>query len=241
MQRISWIVFRMFFSILTLIIQLAKLSKPKNRDYQKAYELIRQRAKKVIKVANVDLDIRGVENIPEEDGFIFYPNHQGLFDVPVFLASSTKRFAFVIKKESSNIILLKQVVESLGSLPMDRQDIKQSMGVIKEVARRVQGGDNFLIFPEGTRSRNGNKLIDFKAGSFKAAVNAKCPIVPCALIDSFKPFDEKGLQRKKVALIYLQPISYEEYKDMRSYEIAELVKKNIENAIDEYIQEQSMA
>ena len=62
------------------------------------------------------------------------------------------------------------------------------------MAEEVKKGRNFIIFPEGTRSRQGNHTLEFKGGSFKAAMKAKCPIVPCALIDSFIPFDENSHQ-----------------------------------------------
>jgi uncharacterized BrkB/YihY/UPF0761 family membrane protein len=84
-------------------------------------------------------------------------------------------------------ILLKQVIQLLQAEIIDREDIRQSMQVIMNMTRRVKNGENFLIFAEGTRSRNGNRLLEFKGGSFKSAMNAKCPIVPVALIDSFKP------------------------------------------------------
>ena len=74
---------------------------------------------------------------------------------------------------------------------IDREDIRQSMQVIIDVSKEVQNGKNYLIFAEGTRSKNGNQIGSFKGGSFKAATKAKCPIVPVALIDSFKPFDTK--------------------------------------------------
>ena len=136
-----------------------------------------------------------------------------------------------MKKEASNIILLKQVSQALGSYAMDRADIKQSLQVINHVAEDVKNGKNFLIFPEGTRSRRGNKLLDFKGGSFKCAVKARCPIVPCALVDSFKPFDESSIKRVKVKISYLPPIYYEEYKDMKTPEIAAEVKRRIEQEI----------
>lgn len=88
-----------------------------------------------------------------------------------------------------------------------------------------------MIFPEGTRSRQGNQLVDFKGGSFKSAVKAKCPIVPCALIDSFKPFDEKSIKPVTVKLFYLPPMYYEEYKDMKTVEIAAEVKRRITEVI----------
>lgn len=233
MQRIALIVFRMLFSVIALIIQMGWYAKPKHQDYHKAYQILRKKAEKAVKAANVELKIKGIENIPKEDGFIFYPNHQGLFDVLVFLVSCSRPFAFVIKKESSNIIMLKQIIGAIGSIPMDRTDLKQSMQVINEVAERVKQGENFIIFPEGTRSRNGNKLLDFKAGSFKAATKAKCPIVPCALIDSYKPFDEKGIKKKTVKLIYLPAISYDTYGNMRTQDLAQMVKSQIEKAIYE--------
>ena len=56
---------------------------------------------------------------------------------------------------------------------MDREDIKQSMQVIQAVTKELEKGRNYLIFPEGTRSKNGNKVGEFKGGSFKAAMKAK--------------------------------------------------------------------
>ncbi len=214
-----------------------KYGKTKNVDLKEAYDYIKKVTKAANKAGRVKIESYGLENLPEEDGFIFYPNHQGLFDVLVFLESCPRPFAFVIKKEARNIILLKQVGDALGSLAIDREDIKQSMKVILEMSDRVKEGKNFLIFAEGTRSKLGNKLLDFKGGSFKAAMKAKCPIVPCALIDSFKPFDEKSLKPLTVKLFYLPPMYYDEYKDMKTGEIAAEVKRRIEEVIAQYDKE----
>ena len=121
---------------------------------------------------------------------------------------------------------------------MDRDDIRQSMKVINAVTEDVKRGKNFLIFAEGTRSRQGNKLLEFKGGSFKSATKAKCPIVLCTLIDSFKPFDEKSIRPVTVKLIYMPPIYYEEYKDMKTVEIAQEVRRRIERTITEYTQQE---
>ena len=118
---------------------------------------------------------------------------------------------------------------------MDRKDLRQSVKVITDVSKQVKNGRNFIIFAEGTRSKLGNKMLEMKGGSFKAATTAKCPIVPCALIDSFKPFDEKGIKPIKVTLKYLKPIEYDEYKDLKTNEIAIMVKDRIEKAINETI------
>ena len=98
----------------------------------------------------------------------------------------------------------------------------------------VKKGRAYLIFPEGTRSKMGNRLLDFKGGSFKCAMKAKCPIVPVALIDSYKSFDTNSIEKLTVQVHYLKPLMYEEYKDMKSTEIAALVKKRIEDTIEQY-------
>jgi len=205
-----------------------------NASIEDAYTYVRKVTKAANRAGRVSIEAHGLQNIPKSNGFIFYPNHQGLFDVLVFLESCPVPFSFIIKKEAKDIILLKQVVAALKAIPIDRQDIRQSMQVINQMAEEVKSGRNFLIFAEGTRSRNGNKLIDFKGGSFKSAIKAKCPIVPCALIDSFKPFDEKSIKPVTVKLIYLPPITYDEYSGMKTVEIANEVKKRIEEAIEVY-------
>ena len=206
----------------------------KQDNLEEAYAFIKKVTKDANRAGRVTIESHGIQNIPKENGFVFFPNHQGLFDVLVFLESCPIPFSFVIKKEASNIILLKQVIAALKSLVIDREDIRQSMQVINQMTEEVKKGRNFLIFAEGTRSKMGNKLLPFKGGTFKSAVKAKCPIVPCALIDSFKPFDENSIVPVTVKLIYLPPLYYKDYEGMKTTEIAELVKQRIEAAIAEY-------
>jgi 1-acyl-sn-glycerol-3-phosphate acyltransferase len=203
-------------------------------NYMPGFKITKFMAKRAIWGGNIKLEVHGLENIPEKDGFIFYPNHQGLFDSLTFYASCPKPFACVIKKEAKNIILLKQVNEATGTLAMDREDVRQSMRVIQQISEEVKEGRNYLIFAEGHRSREGNKVQEFKAGSFKAAQKAQCPIVPCALINCFIPFDVQSIRRVTVKLIYLKPMYYEEYKDMKTVEIAAEVKRRIVETIAQY-------
>ncbi len=199
---------------------------------QKGYDHVKKIAEYGIRTGNVKIDAQGLENIPKESGFIYYPNHQGMFDVMVFLHISPFPFGFVAKKEVKDIHVLKQVLRITKSEAIDRSNIKQSLGVINRVAEGVKKGHNYLLFAEGTRSRKGNQLLDFKGGSFKAAQKARCPIVPCALIDSFIPFDERSIRKTVVKIRVLKPLYYEEYKDMKGTEIAEEVKRRIQEAID---------
>lgn len=236
MKRIMLMVLRLIFRVPYYLLGIWWSGRRKNYDLEKAYAFIKKVTKAANRAGRVTIKSYGDENIPRENGFIFFPNHQGLFDVLVFLESCPVPFSFVIKKEASQVILLKQVIRALRSVVIDREDIRQSMEVINTVAEEVKKGRNFLIFAEGTRSKMENQLLPFKGGTFKSAVKAKCPIVPCALIDSFKPFDENSIQRVTVRLIYLPPIPYEEYSSMKTPEIAEMVKQRIETAIRQFQQ-----
>lgn len=234
MRRIILMVLRLIIKVPYYLTGIWWCGKKRDYNLEKSYAFVKKVTKAANRAGRVRIESYGLENIPKENGFIFFPNHQGLFDVLVFLESCPTPFAFVIKKEASNVILLKQVIAALRSIVIDREDIRQSMQVINQVAEEVKQGRNFLIFAEGTRSKQGNKLLPFKGGTFKSAVKAKCPIVPCALIDSFKPFDEKSIKPVTVKLIYLPPICYEEYSLMKTPEIADMVKHRIEEAIAQY-------
>ena len=231
MRRIALMVFRLLYKAFYYFYHICKCASREDISYEEGFRWIKRTTILANRAGRVKIEAHGLENLPEKDGFIMFPNHQGLFDVLVFFESCPRPFAFVIKKEAADIILLKQVRKALGSLVMDREDIRQSMKVIQTMAEEVKKGRNFLIFPEGTRSRQGNHTLEFKGGTFKSAVKAKCPIVPCALIDSFIPFDESSIRPVTVHLYYLKPLYYEEYQNMKTTQIAEEVKRRIDEAI----------
>lgn len=207
---------------------LRTASHPERYSVSERYEVLKEIDRLAIKGGRVQIDGHGLEHIPEQDGFILYPNHQGMFDVLAIMHLMERPFSVVMKKELENIPFLKQVMACLDALALDRKDPRQGMQVILKVAEEVKKGRNYLIFAEGTRSRNGNQLLDMKGGSFKSAMKAKCPIVPVALIDSYRAFDTGSIEQIKVQVHFLKPITYEEYQDMKTNEIAALVKERIE-------------
>ena len=166
---------------------------------------------------------------------MFFPNHQGLYDVLAIIEACPVPFSVVAKKEIANIPFLKQVFACMKAYMIDRDDVRQAMQVIIDVTKEVKNGRNYLIFAEGTRSKNGNHPGTFKGGSFKSATKARCPIIPVALIDAFKPFDTNSIKPVKVQVHFLKPMYYEEYKDMKTTEIAAEVKRRIEETIAENI------
>ena len=198
------------------------------------YALLKKIDHKANVGGNITVKSYGVENIPNENGFMFYPNHQGLYDVLAILEACPTPFSVVAKKEVGKVPFLRQVFACMKAYIMDREDIRQSMQIILNVTKEVKNGRNYLIFAEGTRSKDGNHPQEFKGGSFKAATKSKCPIVPVALIDSFKAFDTGSVKKLTVQVHFLEPIYYEEYKDMKTTEIASEVKRRIEETIARY-------
>jgi 1-acyl-sn-glycerol-3-phosphate acyltransferase len=233
MNRILLMVLRNILVVPGAYMKLCHYAKNTDKyTEEEMYKHIQYILKLAVKSGNINLEVTGRENIPQENGFIMYGNHQGMFDVLAVAATCDNPLAAVLKKELAEIPFLKQVIACTNSFPMDREDIKQSMTVIMKVIEEVKKGRNYLIFPEGTRSRTGNHLLEFHGGSFKCALKAKCPIVPIAFVDSFKVLDQKGCKPVTVQIHYLEPIMYEEYKDLKTVELAELVKSRIKAVVE---------
>ena len=233
MKRILLMVFRNIILVPYMWCKLCYYaSHVEKYSEQKRYDMLRFIVFRANKGGNVHIDVFGKENIPKENGFMFYPNHQGLYDVLAIVEACDVPFSVVAKKEVGNIQFLKQVFACMKAYLIDRDYVRQSMQIIIDVSKEVASGRNYLIFAEGTRAKLGNKVLDFKGGSFKAATKAKCPIVPVALVNSFKPFDTNSIKPVNVEVHFLKPMLYEEYKDMKTTEIAIEVKKRIAKVVE---------
>ena len=235
MNRLALIVLKNILKVPGLYGKLRRYAKH-SEDYPELekWQHIQKTLSIVTESGNVDLQVYGKENIPAEGGFMLYGNHQGMFDVVAIAVSCDRSLGAVYKKELKSVPVLKEIYACTKSFAMDREDVRQSLTVIQAVIKEVQSGRSYLIFPEGTRSKKGNEMNEFHGGSFRCAVKSKCPIVPLAFIDSFKVLDQKGSDPVTVQLHYLKPIPYEEYKDLKTVEIAALVKERIQAVIDQH-------
>ena len=234
MLRILLMVLRNFWRVPGAWFKLCRYAKHTERyPEQEKYDHIRYIMNLAVNSGNIDLTITGQDKLPKENGFILYGNHQGMFDVVALVATFPRILGAVFKKELANIPFLKQVIACTKSFAMDREDVRQSLTVIQKVTEEVKLGRNYLIFPEGTRSKKGNVMGEFHGGSFRCAVKAKCPIVPVAFIDSFKVLDQKGCKKVGVQIHFLEPIPFEEYGHLKTVEVAQLVKDRIQQCIDE--------
>lgn len=232
MKRILLMVFKNFLLVpymwCKLCYHAAHVDKYTEEQH---YKMLRFIVKRANWGGRVTIDIHGQEYLPDTGGFMLYPNHQGLYDVLALVEACPLPISVVAKKEIGNIQFLKQVFACMKAYLIDREDVRQGLQVILQVSKEVQKGRNYVIFAEGTRSKNGNHPGEFKGGSFKAATKAKCPIIPVALVDAFKPFDTNSTAPVTVQVHFLKPLEYEEYKSMKSMELAAEVKRRIEETI----------
>lgn len=236
MKRIALMVARLFYIAPIWFYYVCKYGNSDRYTEEQRYHLLHGMMRRINRAGRVTIDAYGMDKLPKEEGYIMFPNHQGLFDTLALFESHEKPFSAVVKKEMEHVFLVKQIIKLIKAQLMDRDDVRQSLQVIKQVAEEVKAGRRYVIFAEGTRSRNGNELLEFKAGTFKSAMMAKCPIVPVALIDAFKAFDTNSIKKITVKIHYMEPILYEEYKDMKSTEIAAVVKRRIEEKIKECLE-----
>jgi len=235
MNRLALMVIKNLHRIPFMYGKLCKYAKnPENYTEEEMYRHIQKILQLATKAGNVTLEVHGRENIPAESGFVMYSNHQGMFDVMGIVTDMHHPMSAVFKIELKDIPLIREIAACLKGLPMDRDDVRQSLEVIRTVTKEIQAGRNYIIYPEGTRSKNGNVMGEFHHGSFRCATTAKCPILPVCMIDTYKVLDEKGSKPITAQMHYLKPILPEEYKGMKTNQLAELVQSRIQECLDEY-------
>ena len=141
--------------------------------------------------------------------------------------------SFVMDKQKSHTMLVREFVDLVQAKRLEKDNPRQGLTIINEVAKDVKNGKRYVLFPEGGyKFNNKNKVQDFKAGSFKIALKSHVPIIPIALIDSYKVFNSFHFGPVTTQVHYLKPI---EYKDMKTKDIAALVKERIEEKIKEIL------
>lgn len=207
---------------------------PERYTEEQRYALVHHVIYLMNKTGKITTKAFGVENLPEEGGYMMYPNHQGKYDVLGIMYTHAKPCSYVMDKFKSHTILVREFCDLVQAKRLEKDNPRQGITIINQVAKEVADGKRYILFPEGGyKFNNRNRVCDFKAGSFKIALKSKAPIVPIALIDSYKVFNSFHFGPITTYVYYLDPIYYEEYKDMKTHEIAALVKKRIEEKVNE--------
>lgn len=177
--------------------------------------------------------VYGAENLPAQGGYVMYANHQGKYDSLGIIGAHKQPCTIMIDAHRSKLPLTNEFIRLLQGSRLDKSNMKAQMGTILDVISQVKSGRRYIIFPEGGYYHNKNAVQDFLPGAFKCSIKSKSPIVPVALIDSYKPFGLNSIRPVTTQVHFLEPIYYEEYKEMTSTEIAALVRDKIKSAIDQ--------
>ncbi len=175
----------------------------------------------------------GKEFLPKEGGYIMYSNHQGKYDMLGIVSTHDKPCSIVIDKKTTKEIMPRLYTRLVRGQKLDKKDPRQQVKAIHQVIKEIIEGRRYLLFPEGGYTDNKNNLLEFHTGSFKIPLKAKCPIIPIAIYDSYKPFTINSIKRVTTQVHYLEPIYYEQYAGMSTREICDLVYNRINDKLNE--------
>lgn len=234
MRRVALIIIRVLWILpYWMFVRIRKYKQVEKYSLEERYAFIHSIVGGINQKGRVEVECHGLENLPEQTGYFLAPNHQGLEDPLAIFQTHERPVRAIVKKELTKTPLVKDIITMLEFFPMDRDDIRGSVKIIREASQAITNGQNVFVFPEGTRSRDKNNILEYKGGTFKIPLQAKCPIVPVAIMDSYKVFDINSLKKVKVTICYLEPIYYEAYQHLNTNQIAKLVHDRVEACIKE--------
>ena len=137
-------------------------------------------ARGILFASRINVTVNGLANIDPGQSYVYMANHQSNFDIPVLLAHLPVQFRWLAKAELFKIPIFGRAMRGAGYVKIDRFNQESAFESIKEAGSRMKNGVSVMIFPEGTRSRDG-KIRPFKKGGFIMAVDSGVPIVPVIL------------------------------------------------------------
>lgn len=198
---------------------------------ERRYKMVRRCIRIAMRQGHIETLCTGQENLPREGGYVMYSNHQGKYDTLGIMISHPKPCTIVMDYDRSKLPVVDPFINLVKGQRLDKTDMKRQVKTILEIVEEVKKGRRYIIFPEGGYDHNQNELQEFLPGSFKCATKAEAPIVPVAIIDSYKVFGMNSLRKVTTQVHFLPPISFEEYREMTTSQIAELVKGKIAEEI----------
>ncbi len=230
-----------YFVVHMLLKYRKYMNHPEKYNREDKYRLAQHIMDHMRRRGRTKTEVFGLDNLPNDTGYIIYPNHQGKYDALGIMLYHDEPMGVLMEKKQSEKIVAKQVIDLVEGKRLDFEDPRQQLRVLKEISDEVAAGRKYLIFPEGKWGDNKNKLQKFNSGCFRCSIASKTPIVPCVLVDSYKALNGNSLKKCTTQIHYLTPITYEEYKDLKKTEISELVKTRIQTKLDEILEERDKA
>ena len=184
----------------------------------------------------IKVHVENKDKLPsKKERIIFMSNHLSKFD-PMTCNSVLKGYdiAWIGKRSLFSMPLINRYLYKICFMPIDRDDLKQSLKVIKQAVKYINQGECSVgIYPEGTRNTTDEPILPCKAGSMKIAYLSKAPIVVMSVINTNKIVKNFILKKTHVYVRICEVIPYEEYKDLDSQALALRVENSLkENIID---------
>ncbi len=202
---------------------------------QRMHSFVRFWGRSCLFFAGLKVQIQGAENIPHAGSAIYVSNHQSNFDIPIIYAGLPIQFRWMAKQELFRIPLFGLAMKRSGFIPIDRSNRRKTMHSVIAAAQRIKEGASVVIFPEGTRTPNG-QLQEFKKGALLIAAKAQVPVVPIVIHGSYQ-IQPKGRWRIASGLLkmeFLQPITTEGLKscdiDMLTTKVHDQIASRLQGA-----------
>jgi 1-acyl-sn-glycerol-3-phosphate acyltransferase len=173
-----------------------------------AHRCARWWAQAILGTTGVRVRVAGGERLDGRTGYIFAANHQSIYDIPIVFASLPRDLRIIAKASLGHFPFLGWHLRSAGHLLVDRDN--PGAGIVKRMGRLVRHGASVIVFPEGTRSVEGD-VRRFKGGMFLLAIESGIPVVPLT-IDGSRHVMKKGrlmVCPGQVALTVHDPIQTE--------------------------------
>ena len=225
MRKIYLIVIYFFYLLFQAfrVLKLKWISKFKGSEAAEQYKnkALVKWAVGTNKIFGVKVTAIGQENIPD-GAVVFISNHQSNFDTPVLIEAGAIA-GFISKKEVFKVPMLGYWMKQIHCVSVDRDNIRDAVKMIQNGVKNLKQGYSMLIFPAGTRAKDG-VIKEFKNGSFKLATKAKVPIVPVTVDGTNMAYEYDGKLRKaNVTVTFHKPISTENLSREEEKQLAETV------------------
>jgi 1-acyl-sn-glycerol-3-phosphate acyltransferase len=183
----------------------------------------------VLATGGVGVKVVGADKLDGKERYIFISNHQSALDIPIIYVGLSEQISFIAKKELFMIPFFGWGMWAVGHISIDRQNARKAHASIAKAVQRLNKENvSLILFPEGTRSKDG-KVLDFKTASFTLALQAGVKLVPVAIkgaIDRLPPKSSR-IVPGEVEFVIGDPIPVEELKKMNKGEVCERVREAI--------------
>ncbi len=162
----------------------------------------------VLFLSGVSVTVLGEENVPKDEAVLYIGNHRSYFDVIMTYVRVPRPTGYMAKVGMLRVPSLSTWMKYLHCIFLDRSNIKAGMQSILTAIEKVKSGISICIFPEGTRNRTDDVLLEFHDGSFKIAEKTGCPVVPMSINNAAAIWEDHlpWIRKAHVVIEYGKPI-----------------------------------